>query len=199
MLILLKGGTVYDPHNGISGKKKDIYIRDGKIARKPGREGKIDKTIDVSGKVVMAGGIDIHTHIGGGKVNIARMLMPEDHIEHSDHAGKVTRGGSGHITPTSHSTGYRYAEMGYTSCFEPAMIPANARQTHMEMANTPMIDTGAYNLLGNDDFLLRLINKGQDQDLINDYVAWSIQASQSMAVKVVNPGGINAFKFNQRD
>ncbi len=198
MLILLKGGTVYDPHNGISGKKKDIYIRDGKIARKPGRQGKIDKTIDVSGKVVMAGGIDIHTHIGGGKVNIARMLMPEDHIEHSDHAGKVTRGGSGHITPTSHSTGYRYAEMGYTSCFEPAMIPANARQTHMEMANTPMIDTGAYNLLGNDDFLLRLINKGQDQDLINDYVAWSIQASQSMAVKVVNPGGINAFKFNQR-
>ncbi len=198
MLILLKGGTVYDPHNGISGKKKDIYIEDGKITRKPGRQRKIDKTIDVSGKVVMAGGIDIHTHIGGGKVNIARMLMPEDHIEHPDYAGKVTRGGSGHITPTSHSTGYRYAEMGYTSCFEPAMIPANARQTHMEMANTPMIDTGAYSLLGNDDFLLRLINKGQEQELINDYVAWSINASQSMAVKVVNPGGINAFKFNQR-
>ena len=25
----------------------------------------------------MAGGIDLHTHIGGGKTNIARMLMPE--------------------------------------------------------------------------------------------------------------------------
>ena len=28
----------------------------------------------------MAGGIDPHTHIGGGKVTIARTLMPEDHI-----------------------------------------------------------------------------------------------------------------------
>ena len=198
MLLRLKGGTIYDPHNGICNKKKDIFVQDGKIVTNPGRHRKIDKTIDISGKVVMAGGIDIHTHIGGGKVNIARMMMPEDHIEHSDFTGKTTRGGSGYIAPTSHSTGYRYAEMGYTSCFEPAMIPANARQTHMEMADTPMIDTGAYNLLGNDDFLLQLINKGKDQKLINDYVAWSINASQAMAVKVVNPGGINAFKFNQR-
>ena len=198
MLIQLKGGSIYDPHNGINGKKKDLYLLDGKIVRKPGRQRKIDKVIDITGKIVMAGGIDIHTHIGGGKVNIARMLMPEDHLEHPDCGGKVTRGGSGYITPTSHSTGYRYAEMGYTSCFEPAMIPANARQTHMEMADTPMIDTGAYSLLGNDDFLLQLINKNKDQKLINDYVAWSMQASQAMAVKVVNPGGINAFKFNQR-
>ena len=47
--------------------------------------------------------------------------------------------------------------MGYTSCFEPAMLPINARQAHMEMADTPIIDTGAYSLLGNDDFLLQMI------------------------------------------
>lgn len=199
MYICLKGGVVYDPLNGVSGKKKDIYMRDGKITRKPAPHTKIGRTIDISNKVVMAGGIDIHTHIGGGKVNIARMLMPDDHLAHAVEAGRVTRSGSGHITPTTQLTGYRYAEMGYTSCFEPAMLPANARQAHMELADTPMIDSGAYSLLGNDDFLLRMIAGKKDPQLIRDYVAWSIQASQAMAVKIVNPGGINAFKFNQRE
>ena len=34
--------------------------------------------------------------------------------------------------------------------------------------------------------------------MINDYVAFILNASQSLGIKVVNPGGINAFKFNQR-
>jgi formylmethanofuran dehydrogenase subunit A len=33
---------------------------------------------------------------------------------------------------------------------------------------------------------------------IRDYTAWTIHASKAMGVKVVNPGGISAFKFNQR-
>ena len=32
---------------------------------------------DLSGCVVVSGGIDLHTHIGGGKVNVARLLLPE--------------------------------------------------------------------------------------------------------------------------
>ena len=30
----------------------------------------------------MPGGIDLHSHIGGGKVNIARMMLPEEHRAH---------------------------------------------------------------------------------------------------------------------
>ena len=33
------------------------------------------------------------------------------------------------------------------------MLPANARQAHMEMGDTPMVDKGAYVMLGNDDYL----------------------------------------------
>src|SRR5690606_10571394 len=33
---------------------------------------------------------------------------------------------------------------------------------------------------------------------IRDYVGWMLEATQCMAIKVVNPGGINAFKFNGR-
>ncbi|MFQ5658962.1 MAG: formylmethanofuran dehydrogenase subunit A [Gammaproteobacteria bacterium] len=198
MLIKLAGGTVYDPMHGVNGKRRDIYIRDGRIVRKPGKNRGPDKVIDVTDRVVMAGAIDIHTHIGGGKINIARMLLPEDHQANLIRRTHITRAGCGHAAPSTFSTGYRYAEMGYTTCFEPAMLPSNARQAHMEMADIPIIDTGAYALLGNDDFLLRMLARNEDQELIKDYVAWTMHATQAIGIKVVNPGGINAFKFNQR-
>lgn len=198
MLIKLSGGTVYDPVHGINGEQRDIYILDGKITRKPGSQVTIDKTYDVSGKVVMAGAIDIHTHIGGGKVNIARMLLPEDHRQDPVSRTAKTRAGSGHVAPSTMATGYRYAEMGYTACFEPAMLPLNARQAHMEMADIPIVDKGAYALLGNDDFFLRMLASGTDQAAITDYVGWTINTTQAIGIKVVNPGGISAFKFNQR-
>ena len=196
-MIKLEGGRVYDPANGIDGNLMDLYIEEGKLV-KPAAGAKVHQVIDLNGSVVMAGGIDIHTHIGGGKVNIARLLLAEDHDGNKTAPGSLTRSGSGSITPSSFITGYRYAEMGYTTCFEPAMMPVNARQSHLEMADTPMLDTGAYVLLGNDDFLLRLLNSGKEQPVINDYVAWTIHAARAMGVKVVNPGGISAFKFNQR-
>lgn len=199
MIIRLSGGIVYDPINRIDGECRDIYIRNGRIIAQPESGEKIDRVIDVTGRVVMAGGIDIHSHIGGGKLNIARMMLPEDHKQDLVAATRLTRAGCGHAAPSTLTTGYRYAAMGYTTCFEPAMLPANARQAHLEMADTPMIDTGAYTMLGNDDFFLSLLARRAPQSLINDYVAWTLQATQAIAVKVVNPGGINAFKFNQRE
>src|SRR5665648_209505 len=156
------------------------------------------QTYDVRGKVVMAGAIDPHTHIGGGKMTIARMLLPEDHQGDPVARTELTRAGCGHAVPSTHLTGYRYAEMGYTACFEPAMLPANARQAHMEMGDTPMVDKGAFVMLGSDDYFLRQLAAKKDFKAIKDYVAWTMHAAQAIAVKVVNPGGISAFKFNQR-
>jgi len=68
----------------------------------------------------------------------------------------------------------------------------------MEMADTPMIDKGAFVMLGSDDYFLRLLTQGKDKEEIKDYIAWTMHAAQALAVKVVNPGGISAFKFNQR-
>jgi formylmethanofuran dehydrogenase subunit A len=198
MLIKFSGGKVYDPLNGVNGEIRDLFISNGRIVEKPTDGVRIDKTYEVSDRVVMAGAIDPHTHIGGGKVTIARTLLPEDHRSDPVAHTRLTRAGCGHAAPSTLTTGYRYAEMGYTACFEPAMLPINARQAHMEMADTPMVDKGAYVMLGNDDFFLRLLAEHKDQALINDYVAWTLHAAQALAVKVVNPGGINAFKFNQR-
>jgi len=68
----------------------------------------------------------------------------------------------------------------------------------MEMGDVPIIDKGGYVMLGSDDFLLRMMAANNDQKAINDYVGWTIKSAQAIGVKVVNPGGISAFKFNQR-
>ena len=139
MLIKLSGGKVYDPAHQIDGKVMDIYIRDGRIVERPRDDEKIDQTYNLAGKVVMAGAIDMHTHIGGGKVNIARMMLPEDHRADPTEQTHVCRSGCGHAAPSTLTTGYRYAEMGYTAAFEPALSPVNARQSHLEMGDTPEI------------------------------------------------------------
>ena len=198
MLIKLSGGTVYDPANGVNGETRDIHIKDGRILATPVNNTRADEEYDITGQVVMAGAIDIHTHIGGGKVNIARIMLPEDHRGDEEARTALTRAGCGHAVPSTLTTGYRYVEMGYTSCFEPAMLPMNARQAHMEMADIPIVDKGAYAMLGSDDFLLRMMRDGAEQQAINDYIGWTINATQALAVKIVNPGGISAFKFNQR-
>ena len=196
MLIKLTGGTVYDPAHGVDGQKRNLFIRDGRLV--PPTDEKPDAEYDLAGKIVMAGAIDMHTHIGGGKVTIARNLLPEDHRKDPAPREGLMHGGCGHAVPSTLTTGYRYAEMGYTAGFEPAVLPINARQAHMEMADVPLLDVGGYVMLGSDDFFLRMLQSGKSQAEINNYVAWTIHSAQAIGVKVVNPGGISAFKFNQR-
>lgn len=197
MLIKLSGAKVYDPANSVNGELRDVYVDGGKIVS-PDSGARVDKEYDLKGRVIMAGAIDPHTHIGGGKVTIARTLMPEDHQMDEVAHTELTRAGTGHALPSTMITGYRYAEMGYTAGFEPAVLPANARQAHMELGDTPMIDKGGFVMMGSDDFILRLISEKKDFELIKDYIAWTMHAAQAIAVKIVNPGGISAFKFNQR-
>ena len=201
MITCLKNGRLYDPAQQKNGVLEDIYIAQGRIVAKPSDPSKVTKTFDLSGKIVMAGAIDMHSHIGGGKINIARMMLPEfqESKQYSEPEAHIcTPNCSHHATPNTTDTGFRYIEMGYTAAFEPALMPINARQAHLEMADTPMIDKGGYAMLGNDDYFLRMLASKKDQKSINDYVAWILHSTQSIGIKVVNPGGINAFKFNQR-
>ncbi|AMV47479.1 formylmethanofuran dehydrogenase subunit A [Paraburkholderia caribensis] len=204
----LRGGRVYDPANGVDGELRDLYIRDGRIVDAPA-DGAVDRDYDAQGMIVMAGGIDLHSHIGGGKTNLSRLLLPEDHRDDAprdasyeavqDERGRYLRMPScGVCTPGTLATGYRYAEMGYTAAFEPAMIASNARHAHLEMGDTPIIDHGAYVMLGNDELLLQMLAAKDDFERVRDYVGWTMHASRALGVKVVNPGGISAFKFNQR-
>ncbi|WP_262966202.1 formylmethanofuran dehydrogenase subunit A [Methylobacter psychrophilus] len=195
MLTRLKGGQLFDPAQGLNGTVQDLYYRDGVLIAMPDLGAVIDVDYDVSGKVVMAGAIDIHSHIAGGNVNTARLLLPEQH--RNSMARKL-----GHAFSTARwsttETGYRYAKMGYTTVVEPAVLPANALDAHLQMADIPIIDTAGLAILGNDDFLLRLLRAKASQNQINDYVAWTLQATCCLGLKVINAGGANAFKSNMR-
>jgi len=195
MLTRLTGGRIVDPGQGLNGTLQDLWFRDGLIVSPPEAGVVSDVDIDVSGKVVMAGAIDIHSHIAGGNVNTARLLLPEQHRNFM--ARKL-----GHAFSTARwsttETGYRYAQMGYTTVVEPAVLPANALDAHLQMADIPIIDTAGLAILGNDDFLLRLMRSKVSQNQINDYVAWTLQATRCLGLKVINAGGANAFKSNVR-
>jgi formylmethanofuran dehydrogenase subunit A len=196
MKTLIQGGRTVDPA-GRGDAIADVWIENDRIIDGQGlTAGDADEVVDARGCVVMAGGVDIHTHIGGGKLSIARLLM-QDTLEEAARQ-TARRAAECEYLPSPAVAAERYLQMGYTVAFEPAVIPCNARAAHAEMADMPGLATGGYCLLGNDDLLLRLIGEGAPRQQINRYVAWVVRATQSIAVKVVNPGGISAFKFNQR-
>ncbi len=146
------------------------------------------KVIDASGKVVLPGGVDIHAHIAGPKVNSGRLLRPEDHIIDPLTKTDVARSGTGRSVPSTYYTGYAYARLGYTFAMEPAMPPLEARHTHEELMDIPIIDKGAYTLLGSNWFVLERISE-MNKDEMAAFVAWLLKASGGYSIKLVNPGG----------
>ena len=192
--LIIKGGYVYDPINGVDGEKKNIYVCDGKVVEElKEREAKV---IDASGMVVMPGGVDIHSHIAGSKINSGRMLRPEDHRKEVIKKTKVTRSGVGYNCPSTFITGYRYAQMGYTSVLEPAMPPISARHVHEEMVDIPLLDKAAYTLFGNNLFTLKYVKAG-DIEMLKAFILWLLRATKGYAVKIVNPGGVENWKWGR--
>ncbi len=192
--LLIKNGFVYDHINGVNGEKMDIAVKNCKIVGK--LDGKRMKIIDASGMVVMPGGVDIHSHIAGPKVNAGRLLRPEDHFKDVEAKTEKTRSGVGRSIPSTFTTGYRYSRMGYTTVMEPAMPPLMARHVHEELNDTPMIDKAAYPMLGDCWFVLEPLAKGLIEQCAA-YVAWTMEATRGYAIKLVNPGGLEAWGFGR--
>ncbi len=193
MGLIIKNGTVYDPMNKLRGEKKDIFIENGVIVER--LNGKAD-VIDASKKIVMPGGIDIHSHIAGGKVNSGRLFRPEDHEKFVVAKNGVTRSGSGFSTPSTFLTGYLYAKMGYTTVFTPAMPPLMARHTHEELHDTPIIDKASYTLCDGNWFIMRYL-KGGEIEKCAAYVAWLLKATKGLVAKLTNPGGTEAWGWGR--
>ena len=113
MEYILKNGIVFDPANNIDGEKKDILIKDGYIVSEVSKDAKI---IDVTNKLVMPGGVDLHSHIAGPKLSVGRLYRPEDTRRGIKPAqcGAIEGFEAGFSIPTCPTTGYRYTRMGYT-------------------------------------------------------------------------------------
>ena len=194
----ITGGAVYDPANGVDGDVRDVCIADGRIvASLPDSAPRLD----ARGMVVMPGGIDMHAHIASSSVNQGRRLLPEEHTLDPAPAPALVEGearsGTGGTIPSTFTTGYRYAGLGYTTVFDAAVAAASARDTHAQLDDTPVIDAGFFVLMGNDAYLLAQIAAGE-RDRARDYAAWLLGATGAYAIKVVNPGGVEGWKRNVR-
>jgi formylmethanofuran dehydrogenase subunit A len=193
MLIHIEGARVVDPANKRDAIG-DLWIRDERIVASP-PDAKADETVDAKGLVAMAGGIDIHSHIAGASVNTARLLLPEQHRAHARRPAATPLSNAGWST---FQTGCLYAQMGFTTVVEPAVLPHLALHAHLELADTPIIDKAILTILGNDDFVLSLIRSGESESAIRDHVAWTLQRTRGLGIKVINAGGVAAFKENVR-
>jgi len=97
---LVKNGFVYDPVLGINGDVVDVAVKDGKMVDASG-VGTNATVIDAKGMTVMAGGVDIHAHVAGPKVNVGRNFRPEDKLFNATPGKGVMRMGAGHSVPTT--------------------------------------------------------------------------------------------------
>jgi len=199
-LFKIAGGTIYDPKNGVDGQVQDLWIENGRIVAAPSDPAlRPDRVLDARGTVVMPGGVDMHCHIAGPKVNTARKMMPES----KRHAEKIyrtplTRSGTMGSVPSTFATGYKYAGMGYTTAFDAAIPPLTARHVHEEFADTPMIDKGFFVLVGNNHYVLQTIRDNEPEKL-RGFLAWLLGATGGYAAKIVNPGGVEIWKSTGKD
>jgi formylmethanofuran dehydrogenase subunit A len=189
-MLRIAGGRVYDPANGIAGEVRDVCVEDGKIVADVAADA---RRIDARGMVVMPGGVDIHAHIAGPAVNAARKLSPEEHRRDVLERTELLRSGTGGTVPSTFTTGYRYALLGYTTVVEAATPPLAARHTLSELRDTPVIDTAFLVLMGNNLPLFELIRSGESKRA-RDAIAWYLQSTGGYGVKLVNPGGVELWK-----
>jgi len=188
--MIIKGGIVYDPLNGIFGEEMDISIENGKVVE----EAENKEEIDAKGLLVMPGGVDAHAHIAGAKVNTGRIMRPDDGRIGIEPKTDLLRPSSGYTVPNCYAMGYRYARLGYTTSFEAATPIIESRHTHEELEEIPIIDKGALTLFGNNWEVLECVRDG-DVDKLAAFIAWGLRASRGYGVKVVNPGGGEAWGF----
>lgn len=187
--MIIKGGIVYDPANGIYGEEMDLFVHQGRMVEQAKGE-----EIDAHGLLVMPGGVDAHSHIAGKKVNTGRIMRPDDSRMGTEPRNGVCRPSTGYTVPNCYAMGYRYARMGYTTAFEAATPILEARHTHEELEEIPIIDKGALTLFGNNWQVMECV---RDRDIakLAAYVAWGLRSARGFGVKIVNPGGGEAWGF----
>jgi formylmethanofuran dehydrogenase subunit A len=183
--LCLRGGTVYDPANGVDGVVRDLWI-DGGVVVAPPSGTRAGRTIDARGSIVFPGGVDMHTHLAGPKVNAARGLRPEEK--------RASPLGS---TPNTRLTGLKYAGLGFTTAVDAAVAPLFARQAHMELADTPIIDKGFLALVSDNHFVLDAV-RDRDGGRLDDFLAWLVTTAGAFGFKAVNPGGVEQWKESGR-
>jgi formylmethanofuran dehydrogenase subunit A len=174
--VRIKGGTVWDPLHKRRGEVGDVCIQDGRVVASLPPAAPV---FDARGLMVLPGGVDLHSHIVGGAVRQARLLCPEP--------------AAADCLPPLHETGVRYARLGYTTVFDAAIAPSLAAAAHDELDALPILDHGVFVLMGNDPRTLGAA-RAADGEALGGAMKGILAAARGYAVKLVNPGGVAAWR-----
>lgn len=161
-MIRIINGKIYDPVNGKNGEIGEVCFDNGRIV-----EDGQGETMDASGCVVMAGGVDIHSHLAGEPLELLR-----------DAANP--------LIPSVWDTGRQYAQMGYTAVANAAMPAIAAKRTILEEQAIDGIDAFNLTWVGENPAFKKLIQNGSDEEL-DSYLAWLMDISCGWGLKLINP------------
>ncbi len=162
MKIRIQGGRLYDPKNNLNGEEGDIFIEGEQIVD---RTSTVDRTINVSGRAIMAGGIDIHSHVATYGLNL-------------------TRGIKCFYSPTE--IGRIYAKMGYTHVNEPFMTQLTANYVHHELSSIPILDTSSFLVVNLMD-IEEKIRSTKHLEEVEKALSLAVARAKAIGLKIYEP------------
>lgn len=174
-------GRVYDPVQGLDGVVREICVdvTQGTIITSipdNTQTNHID-TIPAHGYVVMPGGVEMHTHIATPLPIIPQPTMSPASLQHPAWG----------LPADAQAAARGYTALGYTAAIEAAVLPAQTQQTREALEAISNLDMGLLLELGNNEDLLRLLDKG-DHDAAQRMMAHLLRIHGAYGMKFVNPG-----------
>lgn len=163
--ICITGGRVVDPTSGAT-RVRELYLAGGSVCEPP-PAGQV-RTIDATGQIVMAGAIDMHTHIASMGVAMARRQNAE-------------------LAPMPADTADAYCQMGYTTVIDAAVPVEEVDLAHNALDAMSNVDTGFLLAVGLHRPLIEALDKqGKEAAIgvLEDLIEWS----GAFGIKLVNPG-----------
>ncbi|HZJ90036.1 MAG TPA: amidohydrolase family protein [Oscillospiraceae bacterium] len=163
-MLKISDARIFDPVNGKNGEYADLWIEDGKIISEPANfQGDV---LDATGNIVMAGAIDIHSHICGYPLQLIRESRSK-------------------VVPGVKSISLEYLSLGYTSVVNAAVPALSARQTILEeTCGGP--DKMNLVWLGENQTLFNLADTDSDAAL-QEYISFLLDISAAYGLKCINP------------
>lgn len=192
-LTVIRNGTIIDPANRPARFTGDLWVEGERIVAEPGR--RADRELDASGLLVMAGGVDIHSHFLGPKVNAARQMLARTTLATRE---GVETASEAPLVPDIVATGLRYAGLGYTTAIDAAIPAWSIAQAESGLASLPVVDGGYLVLAGGSSHLLEAIASG-DQASVVGHLEQLTAAPHARGIKLVSPGAVHDWKSGFRD
>jgi len=184
--LIIKNGIVFDPINNISGEKKDLLIEAGKIVDKfKGTNPKDTKSIDASGKTVIPGAIDIHTHIASQQTNNIRLLGSKNK-EFQQFWNGLTLD---YLTK-------EYVSKGYTFIVEANVFPSLAKQTIFNFGQIPILDK-AMLINASNLWALELEYQKGDIEKSSVFISDLLDLVKGFGIKIYNPFEAEEWDFKE--